>query len=135
MDFDFDNVIPLVQTKKKYATFTVTEIGGPEEIIKWRAQQQAKQEAIAMAQQMRDQRLLDFEKEQGIKLDAPTLHNTSWEEKVMFVASERERLAKLEHNVRAVDLTWFTSFDEPKPSIFNRIKSFVGSIWANANFQ
>ena len=136
MDFDYLieslNPDPLVQKKKKYATFTVKEIGGPAEIIKWRQAQEAKEHLYRMKLNERESRLASFEAETNQRLESPKIHTTSWSEKVAFAKSERERLSKAESVV-----TQYPAWEvepTPKLSIFQKITGLFKSLWKNANF-
>lgn len=131
MKFEFE-VSPLVQEKKKYATFTVREIGGPEEIVKWRQQQEAKESIYRLRLGERNTRIETFEKETGQILDQPTLGKTPWAEKLAFAKSEQARLAKAEENV-----TKYPPWEPPtapKQTPLQKIGSFLKRLWTNANF-
>lgn len=132
MDFDSFDPVPLVQAKKKYANFTVKEIGGPAEIIKWRQIQAAKEAAYQIKLNDRDGRLGEFEKETGQKLATPTISTTSWAEKLMFANAERVRLSKAEEKVIAHP-PWEPT-PEPKKSLIQRVAGFFKSVWKSANF-
>lgn len=132
MNFEFDNVVPLVHEKKKYTNFTVTEIGGPEEIIKWRQMQEAKESLLRLKLGARDTRLTDYEALIGQKLDTPKISSMTWAEKAAFASSERERLAKLEANV--IKYPPWVPEEKPKPTFFQRIKGFFKSLWTESNF-
>ncbi len=131
MRFDFEDPVPIVQTKKKYATFKVTPIGGPEEIIKWRQMQEAKETTYRMRLAAKDARISSFEAELGQKLESPKVKTADWKEKLDFAMSERARLAKIEE----VASTYVRPDFEPEPkTVFQRIAGFFKRIWASANF-
>ena len=95
MDFDFE--IPGVHyEKKKYQNFKVTPI---DDIVQWRQIQEAKEFAYRIRLKERDQRIAAFESTLGQKLDTPTIHTTSWEEKRMFAEAERAEIKKAEAQV------------------------------------
>ena len=121
-----------VQKKKKYANFTIREIGGPTEIIEWRRRQEAKEALYKLTLKARDERIASFESETSQKLDVPTIHTTSWAEKQAFVKSERERLAKIDE--RVADMPAWIPIEEPKLTILQKIGQFFKNIWKNANF-
>lgn len=136
MDLDFIlsnlNQPGEVQKKKKYATFTVKEIGGPDEIIAWRKVQAVKEEAYRMTLRARDQRIAEFEASSGQKLETPTIHTTSWAEKQAFVKAE---IAEIEaQRAKYVAPDPYQLPDEPKKSVGARIAGFFKRIWASANF-
>lgn len=124
------NPEPVVQEKKKYANFTVRMIGGPEEIKKWREIQAAKESAYRVRLNDRDTRITSFEAETGQKLAEPTIHTTSWQEKVAFAKEERKRLAKKE---KAVSTYNWQPTPEPKITIGQRIVGFFKDVWKSAN--
>ncbi len=133
---DFDRLIeslspePIVQKKKKYETFTITPIGGPDEIVKWRQVQEVKESVYRMRLNEREGRIAEVEASLGQKLASPTVHTTSWAEKYAFAQSERKRLARIE---AVATRTW----EAPEPiklSITQRIAGFVKRVWLSANF-
>lgn len=126
------NPDPIVQKKKKYQTFTVTTIGGPDEIGKWRAIQSAKAEVFQMRLRARETRIQEAEASLGVKLDAPTIHTTSWAEKQAFAKGEQVRLATEISKVSEWP-PWEYIPEPPKP-LFSRIKSFLKRLWLSANF-
>lgn len=132
MEFNFLDQPAVVQKKKKYATFTVKEIGGPEEIVKWREMQAAKESLYRMKLQTRENRIQDFEAELGQKIDAPTISSKSWIEKMHDAQEERERLAKSEEKVTAYP-PW-----EPRPiekrSLWGLFTGFIKRVWNDCNF-
>ncbi len=134
MDFDYLinslNPEPVVQKKKKYSNFTIRPIGGPEEIIAWRQAQEAKEALYKMTVEARNIRLRKFEAETGQKLDAPTIHTTSWHEKVAFAQKERQRLAKQVENVTGLG----PYVPIPKKPWHLRCVDFIKGIWKSANF-
>ena len=132
MDFGFDNVVPIVQEKKKYANFTIKEIGGPEEIIEWRKKQAAKEALYNLRLDARNDRLTAYEAETGQKLATPTIHTTTWAEKQAFVKSERIRLDTLDTRVDSQP-KW-TPSEEPQQTIIQKIGQFFKNIWKNSNF-
>lgn len=132
MDFEFLDPPAIVQKKKKYQTFTVTPIGGPAEIIKWRQQQEAKESLYRLRLGDRNNRIANFESKLGQKLDAPTIHTTSWAEKQAFATEERQRLKKAEDVV--LEYPPWESAPEPKKTLFQRFKGFIVSLWQHANF-
>lgn len=135
MDFEhlFDPP-PLVQKKKKYATFTLREIGGPEEIGKWRAIQASKEEAYRMRLEDREKRSAMFESESGQVIDKPVLAaKESWATKVERANAERVRLAKAEETV--TEYPPWEALKPPKQSLFTKITSFLKKLWNNANFS
>lgn len=124
------NPDPLVQKKKKYQTFTVKEIGGPAEIVKWREMQAAKESAYRVTLKSRDERLSEFEEKTGQRLDEPTIHTSSWAEKQAFATSERARLAQL---VDVASSPWL--YESPEvPTFFQKVARFFKRLWADANF-
>lgn len=130
MDFKFEP-IPLVQRKKKYATFTVREIGGSAEVIKWRQEQDAKAALYNLRIKARDDRMSDFAESLGGNVATPTVGKTeSWQDKVAFAESERARLAKAE----AIASEAWIPAPSPKLTIFQRIKGFFRKLWNTANF-
>lgn len=131
MNFEFDNVVPIVQEKKKYSNFTIREIGDPTEIIQWRKEQEAKQEAYRARLSLRDARIGEYELKTGQKLDAPTIHTTTWVEKQAFVQRERERLAAPE---LVSEYPQFVPAEPPKKTLFQWVKYFFKRVWQNANF-
>ena len=133
MEFDFLNPPAIVQQKKKYATFTVREIGGPEEIIKWRAEQEAKESIYRLRLGERDKRLDDFSRLIGQPLDTPKVGVRNWKEKLEFAKSERERLSKAEQAV--IDYPPWEPPVIPPKTIFQKIKDFCRSLWKSANFS
>lgn len=138
MKFEFTDLdqVPLVQAKKKYATFTVREIGGPEEIEVWRRQQRAKEEASLMARQLK----LEATKARMAQ-DLPEgdpnaiawkgqATGRSWQEKQAHAASERKRLAQLEDGA----IESYTPSEPEKLTVWMRIKRFIKTFWENAKF-
>lgn len=133
MDLDFYlSPPPIMREKKKYATFTVRAIGGPEEIVKWRAEQAIKEANYKIKLTERDARLAAFEAETNQKLDTPTIHTTSWEEKYAFAREEQVRLKTVEKI--AADSYSYTPFEEPKKTIIQKIKGFFSNLWTHSNF-
>jgi hypothetical protein len=128
----FESPIPIVQEKKKYANFTITEIGGPLEIIKWREQQAAKEYVQRMRLGARDDRLTAFEELTEQKLATPKISQANWDEKLDFAMSERKRLAKLDERVQD-NPPWLPT-PEPKKSVIQRITGFFKNIWSDAQF-
>lgn len=124
------NPEPVVQKKKKYSTFTVREIGGPDEIGKWREMQAAKEATYRLKLKSRDERLAAFQAETGQLLAKPTIHTTSWAEKQAFAKSERIRLAKLEDVAERT----FEPTPEIKKTLFQKISGFFSRVWKSANF-
>ncbi len=129
MNFEFDPV-PVVQEKKKYANFTIREIGGPEEIVKWREMQAAKEAVYRCRLSARDERISQFEAETGQKLASPEVKTASWQEKLEQAMAERKRLAE---RVEVARESYQLPVEPPKP-ILQRIIGFFKSIWKNANF-
>lgn len=136
MDLDFIlsnfNQPELVQKKKKYATFTVREIGGQAEVEAFRRAQAVKEEAYRMRLKSRDERAAEFQASFGQKIDSPTVHTTSWAEKVAFVAAEKAEIAAKRAEV-TVHEPWVMP-PEPKRSLKERVKQFFKRIWQSANF-
>lgn len=133
MDFDFlTQQAALVQKKKKYATFTIKDIGGPEEIKKWREQQAAKETVYRMRLSARDERVETYEKELGQKLATPRLSKPDWAEKYALAQEEREKISKAVQAL--VDHPPWKPVTSPKVTVFQRIIRFFGNIWKNANF-
>ena len=129
---DFLNVAPLIEEKKKYQNFRVVPIGGPAEIGKWRAMQEAKEYAYRIKLGERDARISEAEKTLG-KLDEPKLSKQGWKEKSAFAAIERQRLAQLEPVTTDYSKLGLSS-PEPKKTVFQRVTGFLKRIWSNAQF-
>lgn len=131
MDFDFQPPA-LVQAKKKYANFTIKEIGGPEEIIKWRQQQEAKDSIHRIRVSDREDRVKQVRDTIGKDLSLPTIHTSSWAEKLAFVDSEKKLIEEMRKKVIAYP-SWVAT-EPPKLSLGQRIKSFFVNIFKSANF-
>lgn len=122
----------IVQEKKKYATFTVREIGGPAEIIKWRAEQ-AKKESIYLASlDAREARRVVAAKELGT-LDAPALGRPSWNDRMAAGKKMREDYMRPDPNYVPIERTYEVSAD-PKQSLFQIIGGWFSRLWKSANF-
>ena len=132
MEFDFLSPPPLIQEKKKYKNFTVTEIGGPDEIVKWREMQAAKESIYHLRLGERDGRIRQFEKETRQVLDSPKVNTRTWEEKLVAAQSERKKLSKVERKV--LECPPWEPIPEKKPSFFQRVKNFFVSFYRSANF-
>lgn len=133
MRFNLEDVPKeVVFEKRKYANFTVKDIGGPAEIEKWRRIQLAKQEAYKIKLRERDQRIASFEAESGQKLDRPTIHTTSWAEKQMFVEAERAEIKRAKEAV--VSYPPWEMTPEPKKTVLQRIVLWIKKVWMTANF-
>lgn len=118
----------IVRQKKKYATFTIKEIGGPTEIVEWRKQQEAKLAAYGMTLKDRDDRISAFRA--GNEVDAPKLIQGNWQNKLSFAMSERKRLAEPEIINRAP-----TVYDPgPPKSLFQRFNAWLSRLWKSAKF-
>jgi hypothetical protein len=127
----------IIQEKKKYASFTVREIGGPLEIIAWRKAQEQKE----IQNQVIRLQLLQKQKDTMFGSDAPQGDSvtwqghvdsrpflSSWEAKLERVKSERKRLAQKEfyEPIEYVPLTVIA------PTLWERMKQFVKEIWNEA---
>ena len=132
LKYEFEELAPLVEQKKKESTFKITPIGGPDEIGKWREMQAAREHVYRMRLVNRDNRLTQIEADMGEKLATPKLSKADWAEKLSFATSERERLAQLEQRVREHP-TW-TRIIIPKQSLMRRLIQFLKNLWANSNF-
>lgn len=132
MDFDWLDEPAIVEKKKKYANFKVTPIGGPTEIIAWRQRQEAKESLQRIRISEREKRIADVEAQLGQKLTSPTIHTTSWAEKLAFAQSEQSRLKRNEENVTQYP-PW-ESLPEPQPTLIQRITRFFKRIWTDAKF-
>lgn len=131
MKFEFYEEPAHVQKKKKYANFTIREIGGPEELAKWKEVQAAKEAVQRLRISARDERLKAFEAETGQKLDTPTVQTGSWDEKLAFAKAERARLKKIED---LVNQPAWEPLPKPKLSLWGRVKQFFKDRWTGANF-
>ncbi len=127
MEFDYLSPPAHVEKKKKYATFKITPIGGPDEIVAWRKKQEAKEFAHRMRLENRDKRLTEFKASTGVDLATPTIHTTSWAEKQAFVKSEKVYLSRAAADV--IQNPPWVSFDEPKKSFLNKAIDFVKSFF------
>ena len=130
--YEYLNPPKLVQEKKKYANFTVTPIGGPAEIIKWRQQQEAKESLVRLKLAAKDERIAAFESEIGQKLDTPRISGSTWAEKQAFATSERARLSQQEKSV--TQFPPWEATEPPKKTIIQRVFGFFKSIWHSAGF-
>jgi hypothetical protein len=150
MEFKFDEVFsppPIIQNKKKYATFTVREIGGPAELAKWKVEQAAKWDAYQAERSAKREKMKQFiagpEAPQG---DGVTwtgkgmtegfkdLDKGNWKEKLEQVMSERKRLAAPIPESEQVIYPPYVPEPEPKQTWFQRVKAFILNIWKTANF-
>ncbi len=127
----------LVQTKKKYATFTVKEIGGPKEIIEWRrlqAEKEARNQTIRM-------QLVESQKDKMFGPDAPvgdgvtwkgsaSVTTSSWKDKLEFALEERKRLAKIDEDYTP-SFKWEIT-PEPKLTVWQKVKRVLKDIWDSA---
>lgn len=129
----FENQSTVVEKKKKTTTFTVTPIGGPAELAKWRQMQEAKEAAYRFRLQERDDRVVAFQKEIGQKLDTPTTHGPSIREKSEKAKQHLREEAERRKKTVAIPFEW-TPEPKPKQSIFGWIKSFFWRMWNDANF-
>lgn len=132
MEFNFE-LPTLVEEKKKYANFTIREIGGPDDIIKWRQQQEAKESLVRLRLAEKDQRLESFEKELDQPLSRGQIATRSWGEKQAFAESERKRIAELEENV--IQHPAWEPLTKPKKNLLQRIRDSIAGIWKSANFN
>lgn len=138
MDFEYFNRPPaLVQKKKEYENFTVTPIGGPEEILKWRAVQDSKDQAALMIHEglrtkAKEQAGSGLPQGDGVTWKGQgTTGSAEWKEKLAFAKSERKRLAQKE----AVSLDWKRHTPlEPTLTFTQKISRFIKNFWKNANF-
>ena len=120
----------IVQEKKKTLNFTLTEIGGPKEIIEWRKQQEMKFAAYSINLQEKDGRLADFEESLGQRLDRGTaVRPETWEERQAGAIQELKRLQKPESSKKFV----FEPEIEPKKSIIQIFKKWIVGVWNSAN--
>lgn len=136
--------IELVQKKKKYQQFTVTEIGGPAEILIWR-QKQAEKEA---ANQVVRLQLVDKSKDRMFGADAPQGDGVTWKgnaglrhgrgdgaetwaDKLAYAKDRQKNYMKPE----LIDLPkQVYDFSKPKLSLFKRFTSWISGLWNHANF-
>jgi hypothetical protein len=134
----------IIQEKRKYANFTVTDIGGPVEIIAWRARQK---EIEAMNQTIRMQNL-DHQKNTMFGIDAPQgdgvtwegsavtqgwKSDTTWRDKLNFVKSEKKRLATLElRDLNSDPLFTLTPEAPSKKTLLQTIKGWIKNLWESA---
>ena len=132
MKFEHSDPIEMVHRKRKYSEFKITEIGGPEEIIKWRAQQAAKESIYREKLRLRDLRIASFESHIGQKLYTPTLKNTTWAEKLAFVEAEKKELAAQKKKV--IEYPPWEPIPQPKKTILQQIFGFFARIWKTANY-
>jgi len=154
MKFEFkeylEPVTPLVQKKKKYQNFTVTEIGGAEELKKWK-DQQAELQAQSLAKR---EKVKELQKLFIAGPDAPVgdsvtwageatvVHGKgwgsskmSWKDKLEFALSERKRLAKSEIvSDQALEWKKYDPLPVVQLPLFKRMKSWIRGIWDSANF-
>lgn len=131
MEDIFDRVVNAAQVRparKKYATFTVREIGGPDKIEEWRRQNDAKQAAFLERCEMRDTRV----KASGITAFGllSGKEKVSWADKQAFVKSERKRLDAPE----LINSKSWEPEPEIKPTFKQKVIGFFKSFWKSANF-
>lgn len=132
MEFSFETPPAIVHEKRKYANFTVRDIGGPAEIIIWRQQQEAKESLYRLKLGERDKRLSAFESESGQKLDKPKIVERTWEEKTKDAAADRESYEKAMSQV--IEYPPWEYVPKPKQNIFQILKGFIRKLWNNSNF-
>jgi hypothetical protein len=137
----FENdVIPIVQEKKKYQNFTVREIGGPAEIIVWRAEQARKE----LANQAFRMQVVEAQK---TKMIDPTLEDKgvtwkgsagtqprmgSWADKLAEGKEMRKDYMKPE--LLTKEAWTYEPYVEPKKTFFQRIKGAIRAFWDSAKF-
>lgn len=135
MDFIFDPVPALVesipQKKKRNVTFIIKEIGGPEEIIKWRQMQEAKESVYRMRLKEKDDRIVAFEKEIGAPLSRGTVSERTLAEKISSAKEDIKRMNTVEDWVDKYP-PW-TPIEKPKPTLKQRFFNLCKKIWISAN--
>ena len=137
MKFEFAeylNPAPIIQEKKKYATFTVREIGGPAELAIWRKEQENKW----VAYQANREAFKDKQKQYIAGPDAPQgdgvtwqgsgsvdgFKDITWQDKLSHALSERKRLYKPE--IVTDKKAWvYEPISEPKVSFLAKVKAFI----------
>lgn len=132
-----------IQTRKKYANFTVTEIGGPEQLAAWKIDQAAKWEAYqanrAAFKEKQKQFIAGPDAPQGDKVTwAGSGTNVSnrdvpWQDKMQQAMEARKKLFALEP-ISAERSKPYEPMPEPKLSVLGRIKKAFWSFWGQANF-
>ncbi len=132
MDFEVFGSVPIVQKKKKYTNFTIKEIGGPEEIIKWRKEQEAKAHLHQLRLNARDDRIRSYEELTGQKLETPQLSGRSFADKMAEAIQRKEEYGKAELAVIA-NPPWVPPVP-PQLTLFQKIIRFFKQIWTHANF-
>lgn len=125
-----------VQKKKKYATFTVREIGGPAELAKWKEVQAAKAAIYNLRIQARDDRMSDFAASLGQKVDRPVNNSPSLMDrlahnKAMHIDLDLKQAEAVKN--QKPEPKWEPT-PEPKLSILQRIGRFFKQLWRDANF-
>lgn len=142
---DYLSPSPVIQEKKKYATFTLREIGGQAEIVKWREEQATKWAAYQANREA-------FKEKQKLYVcgpDAPQGDKVTWEGKASLVQgsdrewhtklaqviAERERLYQPE--VATAPKAYEPYVPEPKPklSLWAKTKNQFSRLWNSANFS
>lgn len=139
-----DNPAALTQQYKRPVTFRITPIGGPNEIIAWRAEQAKKLAALNLKREELKQTQID-----KIAPDAP-LGELTWQGKVLLsdpeawnkrlrIARERRKeyhkpqiLTHLEQP-KAVNLESDT-IEKPRLGLKEMVISWGKKLWASANF-
>ncbi len=136
MKFDFKSPPPVVQEKKKYANFTIREIGGPAEIGKWRAEQalkESKNERLRLAKIELQKELMSagLPEGNGVTWDGKaTVGSAGWSEKLEHALSERKRLSE---ESTPEPFQWVPD-PEPHLNPLQKIVRWVKGIWMAANF-
>lgn len=140
MKFDlelFENP-PIVQKKKKYAHFTVREIGGPAEIIKWREEQARKEAEQNIRISLHRDALKDLIAPEG----SPEGTEVTWKGRATAgrqawgdrVREARMRASPFEGCHPTQHPAWKPR-EAPKLSLFRRVAKWAKGIFESANFN
>ena len=134
MNFRLGEVLspPAIVEQKKYLTFKITPIGGPEELEKWKKAQYAKLGEVEKAHEvLKGQQILKIagaDAPEGQKnWDGKVLLNEkqNWEEKVKIALERRRHYHKPEMlSFSQQDYSFFRD-EEEKPTLFARIRKFI----------
>ena len=136
--FEAMNPPAMRQEKRKYANFTVKDIGGPKEIIEWRQKQASKEGLYNTRLYNRDGRLRDFEAKQGVQLAHPTLSKNNWQERLDRALSERKNLAQvsfLDTDATKTVYDTFKSDTKGQDRLVYRVIGWVKRLLKTANFS
>ena len=134
-----NNPAALVQEQKRFHTFKITEIGGPNEIIAWRAEQAKKLAALNLKREELKSTQID-----KIAPDAP-LGELTWQGKVLLsdpeawnkrlrLARERRKEYHKPQILTNLETPKFTPIEEPKLTLKEMVVSWGKKFWASANF-